>query len=181
MPLITRTIVLNSAFPPDALLDRVRRLAAGKLAMPRPHRWRSLVRWSLDEEPGAIRLMPLSPPYYRSQQPFFVGAIEPEGSGSRVKGRVTPHALTVGVTAFLLLLDTAMTTGGVVQEVSRHRPGAALAFALFGMVFGAVAVAMLLLSVTWAMADIRQLLVTAALSDPHQAIDESTSSRQTRG
>jgi hypothetical protein len=175
MPLFTKTISLGSALPPGAVLDRTRALAAGKVPMPRQRRWRAPVMWSLGEVAGTIRLMPLSPPNYLPQQPVFIGAIEPEGSGSRVTGRVRPHRLTVGVTAFLLLMDAAMTTGGVVQEVSRQRPGTALAFALFGMAFGAVAVAMFQLGVMWAAADIRQLLEAAATSNPQQAIEERTS------
>jgi hypothetical protein len=130
--------------------------------------------WSLREEVGGIRLTPLSAPDYRTYQPSFIGTIEPEGSGSRVRGRIVPHALTVGVTAFLLLMDAAMTAGGVAQEFSRHRPSKALVFALFGTAFAAVAVSMLQLGVKWATADIRRLLATAASSDPHEAIEEGT-------
>jgi len=130
--------------------------------MPRGPRWRSPVTWSISEQPGAIRLMPLSPPDYMAQQPSFIGTIEPEGSGSRVTGRVSPYALTVGITAFLLFMDAAMTAGGVVQEFSRRQPSRALAFALFGLAFGAVAVSGLWLGVSWAAADIQLLLATAA-------------------
>jgi hypothetical protein len=174
MPLFSKTISLYSALPPGPLLDRIRGLALGKLPMPRQPRWRSPVMWWLREQPGALRLMPLSAPNYRAHQPSFIGTIEPEGSGSRVRGRVAPYALTVGIMAFLLFMDAAMTTGGVVQEFSRHRPSKALAFALFGMAFGAVAVSTLQLGVKWAAADIGRLLAIAASSDPHQAIDEST-------
>ena len=134
--------------------------------MPQQPRWRSPVKWSLSEQPDAIRLMPLSAPYYRAQQASFIGTIEPEGSGSRVSGRVVPHALTVGTIAFVILMDLAMTAGGVAQEFSRHRPSTALLFALFGLLFGAVAMSMLKLAVRWAVSDIRRLLVTAASSDP---------------
>jgi hypothetical protein len=180
MPLFAKTISLYSALPPDALLDRIRALAMGKSPMPRQPRWRSPVRWSLREQPGAIRLMPLSAPDYRAQQPSFIGTIEPEGSGSRLRGRVAPYALTAGITAFLLFMDAAMTTGGVVQEFSRHRPSKALAFALFGIAFGAVAVSMVQLGVKWAAADVRRLLATAASSEADQTIGDSTMQPRTR-
>lgn len=168
------TISLSSALPPGILLERIRGLATGKLPMPRQSGWRSPVRWWLREQrPGTIRLMPLSAPYYRTHQPSFIGTIEPEASGSHVCGRVAPSALTVGITAVLLLMDAAMTAGGVAQELSRHRPVTTLVFALFGMGFGAVAVAMLKLGVRWAASDIHRLLATAASSDPHHANDVS--------
>jgi len=165
MPLMAKTIAFDSTLPPDVLLDRIRGLASGKLPMPRQPRWRSPVRWWLHELPDAIRLMPLSPPNYRAQQPSFVGTIETAGAGSRGRGRVAPYPLTVGVTIVLLCLDAAMTFGGVTQELSRQRPNVALAFVLFGTAFGAVAVAMVQFGVACAAADIQRLLVTAASSD----------------
>jgi hypothetical protein len=130
--------------------------------------------WSLREQPDVIRLMPLSPPYYRAQQPSFIGTIEPKGSGSRVTGCVAPYALTIWIMAFLLLIDALIATAGVVQQFSRHGLSKALAMALFGIAFGAAAVSILRLSVTWAASDIRRLLETAASSDPHQPTEEST-------
>jgi hypothetical protein len=168
MPLFTQTISLYSALPPGALLDRIRRLATGKLAIPRRPRSRSPVMWSLREQPDVIRLMPLSPPYYRAQQPSFIGTIEPKDSGSRVTGCVAPYALTVWIMAFLLLMDALIATGGIVQQFSRHGLSQALAIALFGIAFGAAAVSILRLGVAWAASDIRRLLETAASSDPHQ-------------
>jgi hypothetical protein len=175
MPLFATTISLYSALPPGALLDRIRALAMGKSPMPRQSRWRSPVMWWLREQPDAIRLMPLSPPGYRAQQPSFIGTIEPEGSGSRVRGRVTPYALSIWITAFLLVMFAGMTTAGVVQQFSRHGLSKAMTMALIGIGLGAAAVSMLRLGVSFAAADIRQLLETAASSDPHQAIEESTS------
>lgn len=173
MALIAKTISLYSGLPPGAVLDRIRELATGKLPMPQQPRWRSPVKWALREQPGGIRLrlMPLSPPNYIAQGPSFIGTIQPEGSGSRVRGRVAPYALTVGIAAFLLFMDVAITTGGVAQEFSHHHPSSALLFAVFGLAFGAVAVSMLKLSVNWAAADIRRLLVTAALNEPCSSTD----------
>jgi hypothetical protein len=173
MPLFAKTISLYSALPPGALLDRIRGLAMGKLPMPGQSRWRSPVRWWLREQPDAIRLMPLSPPVYRAQQPSFVGTIEPEGSGSRVRGRVAPYGLTVWIAAFLLFAIAAMTTAGVMQQFSRHGPSEAMPMALIGIGLGAAAVSMLHVSVSFAAAPIRQLLETAASSDPHQAIESA--------
>jgi hypothetical protein len=174
MPLFAKTISLYSALPPDALLDRIRGLTTGKLPMPPQSRWRSPVRWWLREQPDAIRLMPLFPPSYIAQQPSFIGTIEPEGSGSGVKGRVAPFGLTVGITAFLLFAIAAMTIAGVMQQLSRHGPSKAMPMALIGIGLVAVAVSMLRLSVWFAAAPIRQLLETAASSDPHHAIEEGT-------
>src|SRR5258707_6615473 len=171
MPLFTKTISLYSARPPGALLDRIRAAAMGKFPVPRASRWRSPVMWWLREQPDAIRLMPLSPPNYRTTQPSFIGTVEPEGSGSRVRGRVAPYTPTVWITAFLLLMDAAIPGWGAVQECSRHGPSKALPMALFGIAFGAVAVSILRVSVSWAEADICQLLEAAASGDPHQAME----------
>jgi len=174
VPLFAKTISLYSALPPDALLDRIRGLTTGKLPMPPQSRWHGPVRWWLREQPDAIRLMPLFPPSYITQQPSFIGTIEPEGSGSAVRGRVAPYGLAVGIAAFLLFLIAAMTTAGVMQQLSRHGPSKAMQMALAGMGLGAAALSMLRLSVWFAAAPIRQLLETAASSDPHQAIEEGT-------
>src|SRR5262245_63275776 len=109
MLMFAKTLSLYTALPPGALLDRIRGVATGKFPIPRQSHWRSPVMWRLHEQPDAIHLMPLSPPYYRAQQPSFIGTIEPEGSGSRVRGRVTAYALTVWITAFLLLIDRKST------------------------------------------------------------------------
>jgi hypothetical protein len=128
--------------------------------------------WSLREQPDVIRRMRLSPPYYRAQQPSFIGTIEPRGSGSHVTGCVAPYALTIWIMAFLLLIDALIATAGVVQQFSRHGLSKALTMALFGIAFGAAAVSMLRLSVAWAASDIRRLLETGASSDPHRATAE---------
>ena len=167
MPFFTETVSLSSAHPPDALLDRIRGLAAGKLPMPPQSRWRSPVRWSLREQPGAIRLMPLFPPNYREQGSSFIGAIDAAGSGSGVKGRIQPYGLTVGIVAFVVLWSAAMGIASVVQEFSRHTPSKALPVALFCVGFGAVALAMLRFDVWFSGVPIRQLLATAASGDLH--------------
>jgi len=66
-------------------------------------------------------------------------------------------------------MDAVITTGGVVQELSRRHPGKALAFFLFGLAFAAIAVSVLRLSVTWAAADIRRLLATGPRTTPFEA------------
>jgi hypothetical protein len=171
MPIFAQTISLSSALPPGALRDRIRALATGQLRLPPRSRWSGPVAWWLDEKPDAtIRLMPLSSSDYGRRQPSFIGAIEPEGSGSRVSGRVALSAFAIWAVTIVLLLDAFITAGGVAQEISRHGLIEALPFALFGMVFAAAAVSMLRYSVSWAAAEIRQLL-EAASSDPHHAIE----------
>jgi len=160
--LFTKTISVDSQLPPGALLDRIRAVAAGTLPVRSQPRWRARVKWRLQEQPGGFRLMPLSPPSYLRQQPSFRGTIAAEDGGSRVTGRVTPYALTVGILIFLLLMDAALSIGGIAQELSRHRPNDALAFALFGVTFLVFALSMLQLGVSWAAADVRRLLETAA-------------------
>jgi hypothetical protein len=113
--------------------------------------------------------MPLSPPSYREQQPSFIGTIDAVGSGSSVSGRIQPYALTVWITAFLVLAIGAMSTAGVMQQLSRHSPRTALQLALIGMGIGAAAVSMLRFSVSFAAASIRQLFETAASSDSQNA------------
>jgi hypothetical protein len=171
MPLFAKTIFLHSALPPDALLDRIRGLAEGKLPMPHQSRWRGPVLWSLRELPDAIRLMPLFPPTYRAQQPSFIGTIDPVGSGADVRGRIRPYGLTVWITAFLVFAIGAMSTAGVLQQLSRHSPSKAAQMALIGIGIGAAAVSLLRFSVSFAATPIRQLLETGVASDS-QAIDE---------
>jgi hypothetical protein len=175
-----KTISLASSLPPVALLDRIRQLATGKLPMARRSRWRNPVLWQLCEQPDGIRLMPLAPATYTAQQPSFIGAIEPEGCGSRVRGVVETYAVTVWITAFLVLVDAVFVTASVLQRLSSDRLDKALSTALFGILFGTIAVSMLRLSVSWAAADIRQLLEAAADSNiPHLAIAENA--RQAAG
>src|SRR5258708_15581758 len=68
-------------------------------------------------------------------------------------------------------MAAAIPGWGAVQECSRHGPSKALPMALFGIAFGAVAVSILRVSVSWAEADICQLLEAAAAGDPHQAME----------
>jgi hypothetical protein len=113
---------------PDTILRWHRRFMTEKWTYARRRPGRPGIR---NEIRRLIERMATENPTYRAPAkpapfpPAFIGAIEPENRGSRVTGRVAPHALTVGVTAFLLLMDAAMTTGGVVQEVSRQRSGKA--------------------------------------------------------
>jgi hypothetical protein len=167
MPLFTETLSIHSALPPHALLDRIRGLAAGTLPMPAQSRWRSPVRWALRQQPHGIRLMALFPPNFREQHTSFIGAIDAEGSGSGVKGRIQPYGLTVAIVVLLVLFAGAAGTASVVQESSRHRPGKAVPVALCCIGFGAVALAMLRFDVWFSAGPIRQLLATAASDDSH--------------
>jgi len=165
MRLLTDRVALHSVFPPDVLLGRIRGLAEGRLPMsPRPS-WRAPVRWSLREFPDAIRLMPLPPPYYREQQASFIGTIDAVGSGSVVRGRIQPYALTIWITAFVVLATGAVSIAGVIEQLSRHRSRSATLMALMGFGIVAAAAAMLRLSPSSDAGSIRQLLETAASSD----------------
>jgi len=166
MRFFTETVALRSVFPPDVLLDRIRHLVEGKLPM-RQSSWRAPVRWSLRELPDAIRLMPLSPPYYREQHACFIGTIEAVDSGSAVRGRIQPYALTIYLTAVVIVVASAMGTAGVIEQLSRHSSRNATLMALIGFGIGAAAVAMLRFSASFEATSIRQLLETAAsTSDP---------------
>jgi hypothetical protein len=165
MRLFTETVALHSVLPPDVLLDRIRGLAEGRLPMPPQPSWRAPVRWSLRELPDAIRLMPLSPPYYREQQASFTGTIDAVGSGSTVRGRIRPYALTIGLTVFGVFATAAVSTAGVIEQLSRHSSRSATLMALIGFGIGAAAVVMLRFSASFDAGSIRQLLETAASSD----------------
>jgi len=68
-------------------------------------------------------------------------------------------------------MSGAMSTAGVIQQLSRHSLSKASQMALIGIGIGAAALSMLRFSVWSAAASIRQLLETAASSDS-QAIEE---------
>ena len=136
--------------------------------MPLKPSWRAPVRWSLRELPDTIRLMPLPPPYYREQQASFIGTIDAVGSGSVVRGLIQPYALTIWITALLVFAMGAMTTAGVIEQLSRHRTRSATFMVLMGFGIGAAALAMLRFSVSFDAGVIRQLLETATSRDDEQ-------------